>query len=412
MATYINYGEQGDAIVQAAEWLRVIIRNQKSASDESAFFTKFQGLYADNESPKFNVGPVLDLFVERTEQIFSVIPEVRNEDKIKEVESYFAVVLSMFSRLQDESDLEKSTNSLGKVLSDKPEQHPELRLRLLMMLYNSFPPLFPMRYRIFKHAIDFAAKSSLFDLVVPYLEYLDDWMVDWAPNMKEEDKQALFLDISTYMRQLGKRQEAFAYLRRYMGLFQGKDAACKQAQEAAVQIIKDAVELPSVLQFDDILGLDAVKALGKSKQSGDLVELCNVFLTGGVADLTKFNEKSKKTFKDNGLSYEDARSKIKLLAIASLCLGKSEIHLSEVAKVIEEKEDNVEPWVVRALSDGVIDGRIDQLNQKVMIKSAFQRKFGKEEWEFLDNKLQSWVDNLESVIKFIGEQKKAGNLVA
>ena len=31
----------------------------------------------------------------------------------------------------------------------------------------------------------------------------------------------------------------------------------------------------------------------------------------------------------------------------------------------QESPSSVEPWVVRAISEGVIDGRIDQLNRKV-----------------------------------------------
>merc|ERR1712193_192050 len=79
--------------------------------------------------------------------------------------------------------------------------------------------------------------------------------------------------------------------------------------------------------------------------------------------------------------------------------------LSEVAQALEEEEENVEKWVVKALSENVIDGRIDQLNKKVLVKSAFQRRFEKEEWDFLDSKLDQWINNLECVIKFIGEQK-------
>lgn len=86
--------------------------------------------------------------------------------------------------------------------------------------------------------------------------------------------------------------------------------------------------------------------------------------------------------------------------------GRTEITLQEVANALEEDVDKVEPWVVRALSEGVIDGRIDQLNHKVLVKSAFQREFGKTEWAFLDSKLTQWTDNLENVIKFIGDQKK------
>merc|ERR1711904_525419 len=103
---------------------------------------------------------------------------------------------------------------------------------------------------------------------------------------------------------------------------------------------------------------------------------------------------------------------MRLLTLATKVHGKSEITLKEVANALEESEDNVERWVVRAISEGFIDGRIDQLNHKVLVKSAFQRKFEKQEWAFLDSKLTQWIDNLESVIKFIGDQKSMRDSLA
>merc|ERR1712050_419457 len=105
------------------------------------------------------------------------------------------------------------------------------------------------------------------------------------------------------------------------------------------------------------------------------------------------------------MGVQDAMSKIRLLTLATLAHNRSEMTLAEIATKLEEKEENVEPWVVRAISEGVIDGRIDQLSHKVLVKSAFQRKFGNEEWKFLDTKLSQWIENLENVIKFIGDQK-------
>ena len=43
---------------------------------------------------------------------------------------------------------------------------------------------------------------------------------------------------------------------------------------------------------------------------------------------------------------------------------------SEGQKSAQESPSSVEAWVVRAISEGVIDGRIDQLNRKVW---QFQR---------------------------------------
>merc|ERR1711908_52024 len=203
------------------------------------------------------------------------------------------------------------------------------------------------------------------------------------------------------------RVDAFLYLKRFSQLFQGvKDAELneQQVQESTIMLLKDALQLPSVIQFDDILSFDVVKAAAKGNHA-KLVELCKLFLNSDVKALDAFYKKNQAAFKEYDVKFEDAMAKMRLLTLATKVHGKSEITLKEVANALEESEDNVERWVVRALSEGVIDGRIDQLNHKVLVKSAFQREFGKAGWAFLDSKLTQWTENLENVIKFITEQK-------
>lgn len=238
-------------------------------------------------------------------------------------------------------------------------------------------------------------------------------MVDWASYITVDDKKTLYLDIASYMRAMGKKVDAFLYLKKYHAFFQGSSPDMKDntVHDSTVQMLTDAVSIPSVIQFDDILAFDTVKALGKTKDK-ELVELCNVFFKGSVNDLRDFEKKNGKVFKEHNLEVQDAMSKIRLLTLATLAHNRSEMTLKEVAEKLEESEENVERWVVRAISEGVIDGRIDQLNHKVLVKSAFQRKFEKEEWAFLDGKLSQWIDNLENVIKFIGEQKVLRETVA
>lgn len=410
MATYINYGEgEEDATVQGAEWLMGMIEQQKGPEAQKAFQEEFTALHSDQEnSRQYNYGPVLDLFVRQSEDLFAAIPETGREEKVKEVESFFAVVLSMLEMLDDEQHLDRSTTRLCELFSSSADQQPELRLRLLMMLYNTFNnPDFPVRYRVFKSIIDFSAQAGLFDQVLPYLEYLDSWMVDWDPYLDVNDKRVLFRDISKYMRTLNKRVEAFQHLKSYHQLFQGEDAkviGTDEVKALTMDLLKDAICLPSIIRFDDILAFDTVKALGKSKEAA-LVQLCDTFLSGSVNDLRDFQKKNAKIFDEHEISFTEAMSKIRLLTLATLAHGRNEIALSEVASALEEQEEGVERWVVRAISEGFIDGRIDQLSQKVLVKSAFQRTFGKEEWSFLDTKLTQWIDNLESVIKFIGDQK-------
>lgn len=420
MAVYINYGEQDqDAVVQGAEWLMSVIQQQQGPEAEERFKTQFQQLHSD-ESREYNYGAVFDLFIEYSGDLFAAIPEGaaqgRGEDRVKEVESFFALLLSLLLYLEDADHMMKLVDTLCKLFVSSTEQQPELRLRLLMMLYNTFPfVVTPFKFRVFMYIVDYAAKAGLFEQVLPYLEYLDSWMVDWEHSgLEVKDKRELYLNLSEYMRELGqrdlgKRVDAFLYLKKYAQLFQGEsdsasDLSEKEVQEATLKLLKDAIQLPSVIQFDDLLHFKTVKALEKGKHQ-NLVKLCRVFLTGDVNDLSSFQKKNAQMFKEHDLDFEAAMSKIRLLTLATLVQGKSEIALAEVAEALEESEDNVEHWVVKALSEGVIDGRIDQLNHKVLVKSAFQRQFGNEEWGFLDKKLTQWTDNLENVIKFIEDQK-------
>lgn len=409
MATYINYGEgEEDATVQGAEWLANVLRQTKDDKTANAFLEKFKELQ-NVEQHRYDVGPIFDLFLDNCEELFDCIPESGKsaEERLKEVESFFALVLSLLLMLEDDEHLTASTKRLCKYFSGGSTQ-PELRLRLLMMLYNTYNlPSFEHRYSVFKYVVDYAAKVSLFDQVLPYLEYLDAWMVDWEKFMTQADKQALYRDISSYMRALNKRSEAFVYLKKFHMLFAGESAKeLNTAEKETVLLLKDAIQLPSVIQYDDILAFDTVKALAKTKgSSADLTQLCQVFLSGTVQDLRDFHGKHKKLFDEYDIKFEDALSKIRLLTLATLAHARAELSLAEIAKALEEKEENIEPWVVRAISEGVIDGRIDQLNHRVLVKSSFQRKFEKEEWAFLDSKVTQWIDNLESVIKFIGEQQ-------
>lgn len=312
--------------------------------------------------------------------------------------------------LTKESDLEKASKRLSKTLSENANQQPELRLRLLMNLYNTFPPASAseFRYTVFKNIIDYAHRASLFDQVFPYLEYLDTWKGDWSKCMSAEDERALYLDLSRYLRVFGKRVESFQHSKTYHKLFEGASATelgAEGVQQSTILFLRDAISIPSVIQFDDVLEFATVKVAAKSKSASGLVDLCKIFLSGNVDDLRKFHAKNAALFKEHELEIEDAMAKIRLLSLATLAYKRCELTLSEVAKALEEEEDAVEKWVVRAISEGLIDGRIDQLNHKVLVKSSFQRQFREDEWSFLDGKLSQWIGNLENVIKFIGEQK-------
>jgi alpha-N-acetylglucosamine transferase len=49
--------------------------------------------------------------------------------------------------------------------------------------------------------------------------------------------------------------------------------------------------------------------------------------------------------------------------------------------------DDVEEWTIEAIADKIIDAKIDQLNEEIVILSTIKRKIGKEEWQAIQAKI-------------------------
>jgi len=194
-------------------------------------------------------------------------------------------------------------------------------------------------------------------------------------------------------------------------LFAGAAAnvlSAPDTQKATAQLCRSVIVAPTVLQVDDILVLDAVKALKKS--SGDaqkLVDLLEIFRSGTIDDFTKFEKANASVFKAYDIDAKATLDKVRLLSLATIAEGKTELTLPEVAKGLQVPEAEVDTWVVKGIANGVIDGRLDQVRNVVIIKNALLRQFGKEQWKFMDARLDSWMANIDSLIGMVGKTKVA-----
>lgn len=409
MATFINMGflnDSGiDAVVQTAEHIAPIIKERTGDAAAAAFDESFKSMYEEE-----NYHKIFNLLIENGGLLFEVIGEANDRPaKEREAEGYFTVLISLLMQMEDEASLTETTEKLCETFGAETES-PELRLKLFMMLYNTFQPSFPLRYPVYEKTLRFAAKAKCFDAMLPYLERLDEWLADWSLNAGQ--KRDLFLLISQKLRELGRRAPAFEWLKKHCLLYQGDAEALKgkDAPVAGLDLVLDAVTLPQVLQMDDLLPLAVVQELGKSKEKKPLLELMEIFMDKGMEELLAFHKKNPKLFDEHKISLEDATSKMRLLTLATLAQGNQELSLADVAVALKENEDTAEKWVVRAISEGVIDGRIDQTRKQVLVKSSLPRKFGKKEWQFLGAKLDSWINNIDNLLVLVRQQEALGQV--
>jgi len=73
-------------------------------------------------------------------------------------------------------------------------------------------------------------------------------------------------------------------------------------------------------------------------------------------------------------------------------LATTNFKYEALADLLNIDKDDVEEWAIEAIQAGIIDAKIDQLNEEVVIKSHMMRKIGQEEWQTIHSKIGQWKD--------------------
>ena len=84
---------------------------------------------------------------------------------------------------------------------------------------------------------------------------------------------------------------------------------------------------------------------------------------------------------------------------SSLATEHEEIPYDAIASTLRVDEDDVESWVIAAVSSGLVSAKMDQLVQRVvMVEKCAVRRFGIEQWKILQERLNVWKKNVKGVL--------------
>jgi len=263
--------------------------------------------------------------------------------------------------------------------------------------------------------------SALADLL-DYDASLKSALVVWgggADGIANEDLRALYKAMSRGMDRvlgaLGKMEEQdkttaikveaakerkqtylLLFLETYKEESQLDKEAATFAQEASLQAIRDPIHLFSTQRR--ILSLPAIAALSKSQPA--LYDLLKIIMEGRLQDYRDFTAMPDKmtVFGTFGLNEEECMKNMCLLSLVSLAGEHEEIPYSAIASTLNIDENDVERWVIRAVSSGLMEAKMDQLRSVVLVERCAVRQFGKKEWSALKARLDKWKANVKGVL--------------
>jgi len=99
--------------------------------------------------------------------------------------------------------------------------------------------------------------------------------------------------------------------------------------------------------------------------------------------------------------------KIRLLTLASLAV-ENQLTYSSIVQALKIDNSEVERWVISAINAGLIEAKMDQLKEVILIKRGAQRVFTITEWKQLSDHLHAWRDNVRSLLQVVKEAQRDG----
>ncbi|KAD7478617.1 hypothetical protein E3N88_01753 [Mikania micrantha] len=321
-----------------------------------------------------------------------------------DLECIFTIICDLVKRPESLDELLEMAKLLSTKIAQQPNDKPALRLKIMINLYNLLENPYS-RFCVYMNALKLAMEGKVIEHIIPSFKKIDNLLKEW--DLGVQDQRYLFLAISNILKEhKSSPKETIKFLTKYLATFSGEDAnVMDEAKEEAAHTIIEFVKAPDSFQHD-LLEMPAVAQLEKDTKYALLYQLLKIFQTQRLDAYLDFHATNSALLKSYGLVHEECIAKMRLMSIVDLASnGSGQIPFSLIKDTLKIEEDEVEPWVVKAITSKLIDCKIDQMNQVIRVSRCTERVFGPHQWQALREKLATWRGNIANVITTIQANK-------
>lgn len=223
-----------------------------------------------------------------------------------------------------------------------------------------------------------------------------------ATDADEEDEKHALSSDDIYHAQCMRQKYLLLIIETHADSSKVDKLVLEYAEEASLGAIRDPITLFN--EQRGMLGYQVIKKLQSTNKP--LYDLLNIFQVGTLEDYQTFLNKNPNAFTALNLVQDDCLRHIRLLTFLSLASqGYKEIPYKTVADKLQIPLDDVESWVISAVSYNLVTAKMDQLEEVVMVEKYLVRSFGfgTQEWKELHMKLLEWKDHVKFVLDGLKE---------
>lgn len=321
----------------------------------------------------------------------------------KDLECIYSVICNLVKRPEIVDEVHQMAELIATKVVQQPLDKPSLRLKILFNLYNFLEDPHS-QFFVYMKALNLAIGGKVTEHVLPSLKNIDNFLKEWNLGVKE--KRDLFLAVANVIKDSkSSARDSFSFIVKYLETFSGEESSLSEAKEEAVRAVVEFVKAPDMFQ-GDLLDMPAIEQLEKDPKYAPLYQLLKIFLTQRLDAYLSFHSSNADLLTSYGLVHEDCVAKMRLISLIDLGASASgQIPFSLIRETLQIEDNEVEPWVVKAITAKLLDCRIDQINEVIIVSRCAERVFGRRQWESLRTKLSTWRENIASVTRTIQANK-------
>jgi len=220
-----------------------------------------------------------------------------------------------------------------------------------------------------------------------------------------------YLLCSDLYRIQGKHREFYATSLKYLGCTDLEDLSKEEQAKHAFFLSLAALLGEKVYNFGELLAHKVLESL-RGTENAWLIDLLFVFNSGDVAKF-KALKPQWETQADLKANENKLFEKVCLLCLMEMTFRREatarQIAFTEIAKETTLPLECIELLIMKALSQGLVKGRIDEVEQSVMLTWVQPRVLDRQQVESMTRKIESWCQSVQSMELMI--DNKAGEIL-
>jgi hypothetical protein len=330
---------------------------------------------------------------------FKELIQAERVDKLdkKHIFSYGAVLFGLIQNIKDkQEDRVYDALELAYVyIKDN--------VKLFLVLYNVFAESDEYRMHVFFKLCEVLESTGAMHTILNNLKSINKISERW--NISTKDRINLYKRVCDMLIAQDCTYDAYQLMLRTIELLADDSQAIKDNEAFISKTITIGLQHPKIVQFDILSDQPAVKESVKVNSKNQLYQLLEIFTNGHLADYTKWENANQDFIKSSSIDSTMCKNKMMYLNVCIAANKDNVITYDKLSELVGISRDDIEDWIIDAIVNNIIDARLDQDKECIVINSYTKRNMNKmDEWKDLKSKIDSTRGKFGKVLQLIRPQ--------